>query len=145
MTVRTATGLLVLLLGLCHKVWALSPLYDSAGQPVAYLAENQVIYLWSGEPIAYLEPAYSNSPSVFSFAGTHLAWFVEGCLRDHQGRILGTDRAPQPLVTRAVEPGSAWQPLPQKLTPERVPFRPRDLPLWAPKPLGQILVEARSC
>jgi len=136
---------LALLLVLAVGARAATPLYDAEGKAVAFLAEDRVIYLWSGEPIAYLEPAYSSSPSVYSFGGTHLAWVVKGCLRDHQGRLLGSETSPLPTPLPQAEPTAARLALPQKLNPQRAPMRPKDLPQWAPKPLGQVLVEARSC
>lgn len=136
---------LALLLVLAVGAGAATPLYDAEGKAVAFLAEDQVVYLWSGEPIAYLEPAYSTSPSVYGFGGNHLGWYVQGCLRDHQGRLLGSERSPKPMALMAPDPPATRQALPQKLNPERAPFRPKDLPQWAPKPLGQVLAEARSC
>ena len=44
--------------------------YDSSGKPVAYTEDGTHIYLFSGEPVAYLD-----NESVYSFSGKHLVQF----------------------------------------------------------------------
>ena len=54
--------------------------YNRNGQPVAYTEDGTHIYLFSGEPVAYL-----HGDSVYSFGGRHLGWFVDGWIRDNNG------------------------------------------------------------
>lgn len=62
-------------------------LYDGNGQASAYIAlDNDLsIYLWSGEPVAYLSKNGSSEFDVYGFNGKHLGWFTEGVMRDHSG------------------------------------------------------------
>ena len=57
--------------------------YNQDGYPVAYSEDSETIYFFNGEPVAYI-----HGNSVFSFNGTHIGWFENGWLRDHQGAAL---------------------------------------------------------
>ena len=57
-------------------------LYDKDGHPVAYAEDDGSIYLFSGEPVAYLD-----SDSVWAYSGKHLGWFDKGLARDNDGNI----------------------------------------------------------
>ncbi|MBI4213629.1 MAG: hypothetical protein HY534_04900 [Chloroflexi bacterium] len=77
----------------------MSVFYDRAGRPVAYSADSGDLYLYSGEPVGYLE-----DDSVYSFSGNHLGWYVEGWIRNHLGEPVfftreaaGFPKRPAPL------------------------------------------------
>ena len=55
-------------------------LYNSSGEATVYIADNQTIYTWDGEPVAYL-----TSGSVYGFNGEHLGWVSQGMVIDHDG------------------------------------------------------------
>jgi len=57
-------------------------LFNKDGKAVAYIAvdEGTTIYLWEGEPVAYLE-----SENVYGFNGKHLGWFSRGAIINHDG------------------------------------------------------------
>ena len=57
--------------------------YDYHGVPVAYTEDNETIYLFTGEPVAYF---YENT--VYSFSGVHLGWFEDGWIRDLYGACV---------------------------------------------------------
>ena len=57
--------------------------YDCDGAPVAYTEDNETIYLFTGEPVAYF---YENA--VYSFSGVHLGWFENGWIRDLHGSCV---------------------------------------------------------
>jgi hypothetical protein len=59
-------------------------LYDSKGRPVAYVADDFTIYLWSGKPVAYLYSG-NGATHVYGFNGKHLGWFDRGLIRDSEG------------------------------------------------------------
>ena len=64
-------------------------LYDANGEPFAYVDDENTIYLFSGEAIAYLDGS-----SVYGFSGKHLGRFEGGWVRDHYGRaVLFTEEA----------------------------------------------------
>jgi len=63
--------------------------YDSGGKPVAYTEDDETIYLYSGEAVAYLDQS-----SVYSFSGKHLGRFEAGWLIDNHGYcVFFTDDA----------------------------------------------------
>ena len=70
-------------------------LYNSDGDAVAYIdfEDEKTIYLWTGEPVAYLE-----DEDVYGFNGKHLGWFTEGVLIGHKGDApcVTKDRHPSP-------------------------------------------------
>ena len=57
--------------------------YDSYGTPVAYCDDGEAIYLYSGEPVAYLV-----EDSVYTYAGRHIGFVENGWVRDHDGRCV---------------------------------------------------------
>jgi len=57
--------------------------YNRNGIPIAYTEDGEHIFLFSGEPVAYLY-----GESVFSFTGKHLGWFREGWIRDNFGECV---------------------------------------------------------
>jgi len=61
-------------------------LFDSKGNSVAYIdtADESAIYLWSGDPVAYLDGV-----SIYRYNGKHLGWFKDGIVLDHDGYGVG--------------------------------------------------------
>lgn len=75
--------------------------YNKNGRPVAYTQDQATIYLYSGEPVAYLV-----QDAICAFDGRHLGWFVEGrVLDDAGGDVFFTDLA------------MGWPPKPIELAP----------------------------
>jgi hypothetical protein len=136
---------LILALALCGSALAATPLYNQAGRAVAFLDDNQVIYLWNGEAVAYLDPPYSATPSVVAFSGGHMGWLDKGALRDHEGRVWGSTFPQQQLPTPLEVPKAIRQELPQKLHAQPTPRRPADQPSWAPVPLEEQLNKSKGC
>lgn len=64
-------------------------LFEPSGKPVAYLspAEDMTIYLWNGEPVAYVDNEKDGGPHVYGFNGKHLGWFMNGIIFDHNGEV----------------------------------------------------------
>ncbi|MDD5502608.1 MAG: hypothetical protein PHH26_03990 [Candidatus Thermoplasmatota archaeon] len=54
--------------------------FDQYGTPVAYTDDLVHIYLFTGEPVAYLSGQH-----VYAYSGEHLGWFNEGWILDHDG------------------------------------------------------------
>lgn len=55
-------------------------LYDSKGKAIAYSEDGESIYLFTGEPVAYLVET-----AVYGFNGHHIGWFENGWMRDLHG------------------------------------------------------------
>jgi hypothetical protein len=99
-------------------------LFDSTGQPIAYLAEELTIYLWSGRPVAYLDEDKSGGFHVYGFNGKHLGWFVNGLVRDHQGDVVGGVKEAFSTATQYEPYKSYKQYKPYKSYKEYAPYRP---------------------
>lgn len=54
--------------------------YDITGSLIAYIEDGKNIYLFSGEPVGYLD-----NDSIYSFSWKHLGWFIDGWIFDHSG------------------------------------------------------------
>ena len=57
--------------------------YEHTGRPVAYTQDGKHIFLFTGEPVAYL-----HGTSVYVYSGLHLGWFENGWMRDHYGACV---------------------------------------------------------
>lgn len=54
--------------------------YNQFGQAIAYIYEDEHVYLHTGKPVAYFD-----GDSVYSFSGKHLGWFENGWILDNDG------------------------------------------------------------
>ena len=54
--------------------------YDNHGRPTAYTEDDIHIYLFTGEPVAYID-----RDAVYGYNGKHLGWFSNGWIRDLNG------------------------------------------------------------
>ena len=57
--------------------------YDSYGTPVAYTEDDESIYLFKENPVAYF---YENK--VYGYNGHHFGWYENGWVRDKNGRCV---------------------------------------------------------
>ena len=73
-------------------------LFDQKGEPRAYVAEDQTIYLWDGTPVAYLYES-DGTVHLYSFQGNHLGWYEQGVLWDHSGAAVGFREGAANIVT----------------------------------------------
>jgi hypothetical protein len=63
-------------------------LYGSDARAVAFIAQTPtdgpVVFLWSGQPVAYL----AEGGSIYGFNGRHLGWWRRGTVYDHEGNVV---------------------------------------------------------
>jgi hypothetical protein len=107
-------------------------LFDSKGSASAYIETDQdkTIYLWSGEPVAYLTLDSGHDFHVYGFSGTHLGWFVGGVLRNNVGYAVCADEHAMPV--HELEPLKSLKSLtPLKSLEELSPLRPLFTNTWA--------------
>lgn len=57
--------------------------YDQERKPYAYTEDNKTIYTYDGAPIAYID-----IEDIYAFTGTHLGFYEEGNIWDHNGDIM---------------------------------------------------------
>ena len=118
-------------------------LFDSSGEPIAYIAEELTIYLWSGEPVAYLHPE-SSKLHVYGFNGKHLGWYSNGLLRDHEGDAVGGIREAFSSHL-SYEPYKSYkQYKPYKSYREYAPYQPYFSRSWSELPLKFFLLQGVS-
>ena len=63
-----------------NKAWTF---YDRNGKPIAYTEDDEYIFLFTGEPVAYL---YDNT--VYGYNGRQFGWFENGWVRDLHGSCV---------------------------------------------------------
>jgi hypothetical protein len=117
-------------------------LFDGTGNASAYVAvqDELTIYLWSGEPVAYLEQDSAGGFHIYGFNGKHLGWFIDGVVRNHDGDAACATK--ERLRSTAFEPFKAFKQFkPFKSFKEFAPFRPFFSNSWAGTACQFLLVE----
>jgi 4-fold beta flower protein len=112
-------------------------LYDQEGEAVAYIDTNSdaTIYLWSGEPVAYL-----NGEDVYGFNGKHLGWFEEGIIWDHNGDGVGFIKGAVNKLTKLEALKGLKKLMPLKSLRELAPLKPLKSERWSRIPLDLCLL-----
>ena len=105
--------------------------YNHEGRAVAYLDDNgKSIYLYSGEPVAWL----SNN-SVFNCSGHYLGWFQDGWIRDRSGYCVfftnNSSGGPARPARQARPARGARQARPARGAREARPARPARSSSWS--------------
>ena len=113
-------------------------LFDSDGEARAYIDANNnemPIYLWAGEPVAYLKPSKKSGYCIYGFNGKHLGWFEDGLVIDHEGCVCG-------FVKGAINKSTMYEPykgykqyLPYKSYTEYEPYKPYRTSYFSKTPL----------
>jgi hypothetical protein len=120
-------------------------LFDGQGRATAYVAADDgfTIYLWSGKPVAYLDPDRSGGFHVYGFNGKHLGWFVRGIIRDHDGDAACVVK--ERLRSTEFEPFKAFKQFkPFKSFKEFAPFRPFFTTSWGQTSCQFLLAEGAA-
>ena len=123
-------------------------LFDSHETTVAYIAGDLTIYLWNGEPVAYLAPNPDGGQHIYAFNGRHLGWYVAGVVRDHGGLVVGARKGAFASGTFAATQYEGFkaikQPKPFKAFPEFPPMRPALVNRWSQQSLDRLLAASSS-
>jgi hypothetical protein len=105
-------------------------LYNSKGTPIAYIDSGGTIYLFRGEPVAYVLRG-----SVYAFSGKHLGRYARGWIRDHRGDCVFFTRSAQGGPTRPelalVPPKDPKKPRPIRGTRQEPPPKPETRSSWS--------------
>jgi len=113
-------------------------LYDPQGNAVAYVAIDYTIYLWEGDPVAYLYGS-ANKYQVYGFNGKHLGWFTNGTIYDNDGNSVGFMKGAINSMT-SDEPEKGFKSIkPNELLKESAPPEPHYSNLLSNVPLTQFL------
>jgi hypothetical protein len=119
-------------------------LFDSTGNAVAYIAEDDTIYMWSGMPVVYLEEGPGDASSIYGFNGLHLGWFVAGIVRDHSGLRVGGVRGAIGSSTKFTPFKGFKQFKPFKSFKQFAPSRPSLSSQWASQSFEAFLHQGRE-
>jgi hypothetical protein len=103
-------------------------LFDSQRRAVAYLDpdDDHTIYLWSGEPVAYVVDG-----SIYGFSGKHIGWYQSGVVIDHDGNVVA---GPAIAFRKPVQPAPVRSPksaAPVKAPRESQPQPPSLATSWS--------------
>jgi hypothetical protein len=120
-------------------------LFDGKGRAAAYIVTDQdlTIYLWTGEPVAYLTRDSGRDFHVYGFNGRHLGWFVDGVVRDEEGSVACALRAA--MSNPQLEPLKNLKSLkPLKNLKELAPLRPLFSQQWGELPCKYFMAQGKS-
>ena len=135
-----AKGVLLLLAACLPAVGEEIDLFNGAAEAKAYVAEDLTIYLWSGEPAAYLDTGRSSTEvDIYGFNGKHLGWFRRGIVYDHEGYAVGAVR--DAFISKPMfAPFKGFKQFkPFKMFKEFGPFRPFFTKSWSDTSLSRFL------
>jgi len=103
---------------------------DSTGSPIAYSEDNEHIYLYSGQPVAYLSDG-----SIFAYSGEHLGRFEKDWVRDNQGYCVfyTSDAKGGPMKPmKKMKPMKGMKKMkPMKGMKKTKPMKPMDKSSWS--------------
>lgn len=112
-------------------------LYDTTGDPVAYVEEDSgttILYRVSGDPLAYVSDG-----AIYTFNGKNLGWYEKGVFYDRNGYMVAfsENNAPTTIPVKTTKIDIIKKPLPQKETIiEKVTLRPTLRPDVSSQPFG---------
>ena len=120
-------------------------LYDSEGNVAAWIdtGDRNTIYLWSGEPAAYVLKRGS-IPEIFGFNGRHLGWLEKGIVRDHEGLMAGFTKGSLMRHTGQEHYRPPRRQKPFRAQPEFSPRRPFYRNGISELPLASFLMQGRD-
>ena len=108
-------------------------LFNHDGEAVAYIDsedDDLTIYLWGGRPVAYLF-SKSGEFHVYGFNGTHLGWFIDGIIRNHDGDAVGATEEATTMYTQ-YEPYKGYKEYkPYKSYRDYAPYKPYFSRSWS--------------
>lgn len=101
-------------------------LFSSNGDAVAYIdtEDEATIYMWSGEPVGYVDGIDGDAFNIWGFNGKHLGWFEQGAIWDHKGNAVCATKEALSGVAK-IEPFKKFKKFtPFKSFQEFVPLKP---------------------
>lgn len=116
------------------------PFYDADGYPVAYISttNDNTIYLWEGEPVAYLY-SRGNNLHIYGFNGNHLGWLDDGIIEDHRGNAVGFVKGATNVITAMPSIKGLKSLRPLKSLKSLPPLKPTFTKKWGNTPLALFL------
>jgi len=116
-------------------------LYNSQGKPIAYITTDDglTIFMWGGKPVAYLSKNRDDF-HIYGFNGSHLGWFEDGIIYDHEGDAVGFIKGAVNIYTE-YEPYKSYKEYkPYKAYKEYAPYKPYLSSSFSSTPLSIFLL-----
>ncbi|KAB1070180.1 4-fold beta flower protein [Methylobacterium soli] len=101
--------------------------FDRAGAAAAYSPDDRSLFLWSGQPAAFIDDG-----KVYAYSGRFIGWVGNGWIVDDEGQHLlfefdAVGGPVKPARTAKTVPGQRGR-NPTKSTPQPTPVRPGPSP-----------------
>ena len=144
---RSALVILFLLIASCGIKAEETGLFNSAGQPVAYIDTSDpdmTIYLWNGTPVAYLSSSNNGYYNIFGFNGKHLGWYTNGVISDHNGYMVGFRKGAIDRYTQYEPYKSYKKRKPNKSYQQYIPYKPSTRDVFSSESLSSFLTRGRK-
>lgn len=109
-------------------------LFDSNGDAKAYITDDLTIYLWGGDPVAYMYNS-NNDWHIYGYNGKHLGWYENGIIYDHGGKAIGTQKDAVNMLTSMEGMKNMKSMQPMKNLKEMAPMQPMFSRTWSRTPL----------
>lgn len=109
-------------------------IFDKNGDAKAYIADDLTIYLWDGDPVAYLYKS-SSDWHIYGFNGDHLGWYVDGIIYDNNGYAVGAQKDATNMITSIESIKGIKSIKPIKSIKEIAPIKPILSNSWGKTPL----------
>lgn len=102
--------------------------HDNQGNPILYYKSSENVFFdYAGNSKFYLKKDNLGDVNIYNFNGKHLGWYINGTLRDHQGRIMASETNKLMNVTYKMPPIKPVERIiPIKGVEELAPIKP----LW---------------
>ncbi len=102
--------------------------HDNQGNPILYYKSSENVFFdYAGNSKFYLKRDNLGDVNIYNFNGKHLGWYINGTLRDHQGRIMASETNKLLNVTYKMPPIKPVERIiPIKGVEELAPIKP----LW---------------
>jgi len=100
--------------------------HDNQGNAILYYNSTaNILYDYSGNCKFFYKSDNLGDINIYNFSGKHLGWYINGTLRDHQGRIMASETNKLINVTYRMPPVKHLQKItPLKALEELGPIRP---------------------
>lgn len=145
MKIKILLNTFVLLLGCVSALAEEITLFNSDGEPVAYIdtSDDLTIYMWDGNPVAYLTSA-NKGFNIYGFNGRHLGWFDDGLVINHDGYVVGFQKGAVNKYTK-YEPYKSYKKYkPYKKYKQSAPYRPTNKQKFSTETLSLFLMRGKS-
>ena len=112
--------------------------FDRAGAAAAFSPDDKSLFLWNGQPAAFIE-----GNEVYAYSGRFIGWVGNGWIVDDEGQRLlfefdAVGGPAKPARTARTIPGQRGR-NPTRLAPQPTPVRPALSSSWSPRAFADLI------